>query len=140
MAHELIARFKPGENVPASANTSGSPVAAGHFVKIAATKTVDGDYSIVHCTAAVRSFGVAERDSVDVAVDTQRTSWRHRVNIVRRGAIARVVAGAAVAAGVEVESDSTGRAITSAGTNPIQGRNVGIAAAAAGDIIEVDLY
>lgn len=140
MAHELIARFKPGENVPAHANTSASPVVAGHFVKIAGAKTVDGDYSIVHCTAAVRAFGVCERDTVDPAVDTQRTSWRRRTNIVRRGAIARVVAGAAVGAGLEVECDSTGRAVPSAGTNPIQGRNVGNAAAAAGDIIEVDLY
>jgi hypothetical protein len=130
---QLNARFKPGENVPVFA--SAAQILAGRFVKFTA-KSTQGDYTGVHCTAAVKSSGVAEYDSAPTTQDAN--SQERRVNLVRRGAIARVEAGAAVAALAEVESDSVGRAVTLA-SGAVQGRAL-TAAAAAGDIIEVDLY
>lgn len=127
---EQIARFKPGENVPAYA---GADVSAGRFVRVSATKDSRGSYVMQHCGAGARANGVAERDAVGGVKD-----WRGGFNVVRRGAIARVTAGAAVAAGDDVQSDATGRAITVAA-----GVALGMAmhdVAAAGDVLEVDLY
>lgn len=127
---EMIARFKPGENVPAYA---AADITAGRFVRVSATKDTRGSYVISHCGAGARANGVAERDAVGGVKD-----WRGGTNIVRRGAIARVTAGGAVAVGAEVESDATGRAVT---------RTTGVAlgmamhaVAAAGDVLEVDLF
>lgn len=127
---EQIARFKPGENVPAYASAD---VLAGRFVRISATKDARGSYQMAHCGAGARANGVAERDAIG-GVKDQRGGF----NVVRRGAVARVTAGAAVAAGAEVESDATGRAITRAA-----GVSLGMAmhaVAAAGDVLEVDLF
>jgi hypothetical protein len=134
MATELIARFKPGENVPAFC---AAQVFAGRFVMINGAKTTQGDYQVVLATAGAGAFGVAERDSGPTTHPSD--AWTRRVNVVRRGAIAWVIAGAAVAAGAEVGSDATGRAVTYA-TGKILGRVVGNAAAAAGDLLEIDLY
>lgn len=103
---ELIARFKPGENVPAFCLTQ---VNAGRFVKLSATKSSLGDYQVAHCLAGERAFGVAERDSAPPTYPVHATE--RRVNIVRRGAIACVVPGAAITAGGLVMSDSLGRAV-----------------------------
>lgn len=126
---EQIARFKPGENVPAYA---GTDVTAGRFVRVSATKDSRGSYVMAHTGAGVRANGVSERDAIGGAKD-----WRGGFNVVRRGAIARVTAGAAVAAGADVQSDATGRAIT-ATTGVVLGVAMH-AVAAAGDVLEVDL-
>lgn len=133
----LIGRFKPGENVPGFATAQ---VNAGRFVRgTGAAGAGDAPltaYPIAHCGAGLRAFGVAEADSGPPTHNAN--SQTRMVNVARRGTISRVVAGAAVAALAEVESDATGRAITRA-----TGVALGVAltaAAAAGDIIEVDLF
>src|SRR4051794_35003001 len=109
---ELIARYKPGENVPGFA---AAQVTAGRFVVISADKTADGDYSITNAgTAGVAVFGVAERDSADTSQSAH--SVERRVNVVRRGAIARVVAGGAIAAGGPVKTSNVGKAVAQGGS------------------------
>ncbi len=135
--HALIARFKPGDNVPAF--TPGAPVEAGHFVKITGPKSDRGDYCIGHCAAADVAFGVAERSTTPDSGEGAHPdhAWTRRTNVVRRGAIARVIAGAAVTAGDGVQSDATGRGITlAAGVR--QGTAVN-SVTVAGQILEVDL-
>lgn len=141
---ELIARFKPGENVPVYATNAGN-INAGHFVTISGRNSKNA-YVGAHTGAGLAASGVAERDAISNVTD-----HRGGTNLVRRGAIARVVAGAAVTIGDLIGSDSTGRAITyvppvttavgaAITTTPrVLGRALQ-AASAAGDIIDVDLY
>lgn len=104
---EQISRFKPGVNVPAFAKTA---VTAGRFVKIVDDKLDDyGDYQVGHCGAGERAFGVAELDSAAATEPTH--SVERRINIARRGAIARVTAGGALSAGDLVQSSANGRAV-----------------------------
>lgn len=143
---ELIARFKPGENVPAFA---GAQVNAGHFVRVTGAKTEQGDYPVQHSGAGAAALGVAEYDSAPASYPDHATD--RRINVVRRGAIARVVAGAAVSVGALVSSDATGRAITHVPPNltgnaealpagpVILGRAL-TEATLANDVIEVDLF
>lgn len=127
---ELIARYKPGENVAVYA--TGANINAGRFIVVSG-KNTKGAYIGAHAGAGIGPvFGVSERDAIAGVTD-----HRGGTNCARRGAIARVVAGAAVAVGAGVQSDATGRAITLAA-----GVRLGTAlsaAAAAGDVIEVDL-
>lgn len=133
---ELIARYKPGVEVPAFAVTQ---VNAGHFVKIVATKTSQGDYSVGHCAAGNRAFGVAQMDSGAPTLDANDAS--RRINCVRRGAIARVVPGAAITAGQDVQSDGTGQAIPyTAGAGVVALGQAVHDAADADAFVEVDLY
>lgn len=129
---EMIARYKPGDNVPGFAATA---VIAGRFVKISADKTTQGDYSIAPCGAGEKSFGVAERDSV--ATTEPAHSVERRVNVVRRGAIARVTAGGSITAGGPVKSDAAGKAVAQGGTGEILGYACNTVSS--GDICEVDL-
>ena len=66
---EMIARYKPGENVPGYAASS---VTAGRFVKISADKTSNGDYSCAHAGAGELPIGVAERDASSSEPTTAR--------------------------------------------------------------------
>lgn len=130
---EYIAVYKPGENVPVYA--TGANIDAGHFVSLAG-KNTKGAYIGAHTGAGLASFGVSERDAI-----AGKTDHRGGTNVVRRGAIARVVAGAAIDASagvVAVKSDATGRAIPQAGTGIILGYAVSTVTAA-GQIVEVDL-
>lgn len=104
---ELIARFKPGENVPVFAQAD---VLAGRFLKIVGAKTAQGDYPATHCGAGERAFGVSEYDSAPSSYPAHATD--RRVNACRPGAIARMEAGAAVAVLADVMSDSVGRPVT----------------------------
>lgn len=127
----VVARYKPGESVPAFTKTA---VTAGRFVAIVDDKTDQGDYQVGHATAGERAFGVAETSGN--ATDAP-TSHRRRVNVTRRGAIARVEVGTGgVNAGDEVEVGANGTAIAAT-----SGEVVGIACADAdnGEIGEVDL-
>lgn len=127
---ELIARFKPGENVPVYA--TGADIAAGRFVTISG-RNAKNAYIGAHTGAGLYASGVAERDAIAGVTD-----WRGGTNIVRRGAIARVVAGAAVTAGAAVKSNASGKAIAQGGTGVIVGYALQ-AASADGDVIDVDL-
>lgn len=129
---EQVARFKPGGNVPAFAKTA---VLAGRFVKIVDDKTDQGDYQIGHAGNGDRTFGVSEQDSGPTSQPA--TSVERRVNVVRTGAIARVLVGASpVGAGDAVQSDANGKAIPLA-----SGECAGfaVADAATGDYAEIDL-
>lgn len=129
---EMIARFKPGQNVPAFCTAQ---VLAGRFVAISAPKTAQGDYSIAHAGAGARVFGVSERDSGPTT--DPASSWTRRVNVVRTGAIARVIAGVNLTAGQQVESNATGQAILlTAGIATGQVLNT----VASGAVAEVALY
>ena len=142
---EMIARYKPGQNVPGYAASS---VTAGRFVKISADKTSSGDYSCAPAGAGEQPFGVAERD----ASSSEPTSAQdRRFNIVRRGAIARVVAAEAISAGGLVAVGSGGKAVayvapTLSGNSQALPNSPAIAGvacntvAADGDIVEVDLF
>lgn len=141
---ELIARFKPGENIPVYATNAGN-INAGHFVTISG-RNAKNAYVGAHTGAGSPASGVAERDALAGVTD-----HRGGTNLTRRGSIARVVAGAAVAIGDIVSSDATGRAITrvppntttvgtAVATGPHSLGRALQAASAAGDIIDVDLY
>ncbi|HXH36981.1 MAG TPA: capsid cement protein [Plantibacter sp.] len=142
---EQIARFKPGENVPVFAQTQ---ILAGRFVQVTG-KDTRGAYNGNHAPAGSSAFGVSERDSAPSTYPAH--SIDRMVNVVRRGAVAMVEAGAAIPAGTIVSSDANGRAVayvppntTAAGaavaTTPVAlGRTI-TAAAGLGSIIEVDLY
>lgn len=141
---ELLARFKPGDNIPVYA--TGSNISAGHFVLISG-RNAKNAYIGAHSGAGLAASGVAETDAI-----AGKTDWRGGTNLTRRGSVARVVAGAAVTIGDLISSDSTGRAVTAtaatqSGTTPfavtagtvVLGRALQAAAAAA-DVIDVDLY
>ncbi len=100
------ARFMPGENIPGKANVA---LSAGTFVKLAGTKTSDGDYLITTCGAGQLALGVVESDSGDPATQDS-SSAELRVNVVRAGAVARVVPSAGLAYGTLVTSDANGKA------------------------------
>lgn len=134
---EQVARYKPGANVPAFALTA---VLAGRFVAISGPKSANGDYQVGLCGAGLQAFGVSEQDSA--AATEPATSVERRVNVVRRGTIARVKAGADITVtttAVAVKSDASGQAIPQAGSGVIIGYALNSAVAANGDYVEVDL-
>lgn len=110
---ELIARYKPGTNVPAFAS---SAVLAGRFVSVQDALTDQGDYPVAHAAAGSRPFGVAESDSGSASLPA--TSTERRINVVRRGAVARVVAGDDLTAPEEVMVGTGGKAIPLADVEP----------------------
>lgn len=135
---EQIARFKPGVNVPGYA--SAAQVLAGRLVQIVGPKSANGDYAIGHCGAGLQAFGVSEADSGPTT--DPATAQSRRVNVVRRGAIARIKAGADITvttAAIAVKSDANGQAIPQGGTGVIVGYALNSAVAANGDYVEVDL-
>lgn len=104
---EQIARYKPGQNVPGFAQAQ---VNAGRFVAVVGAKTANGDYPIEHAAAkSKRPLGVAEQDSGPTTQDA--TSVERRVNVGRRGAIARVQAGVNLTGGEEVGIGANGKAV-----------------------------
>lgn len=130
------ARWMPGKNVPGFALTA---VLGGRFVKITADKTTSGDYTIGQCVLGDRAFGVAEYDSGPTTQDIH--SVERRVNVVRRGAIARVEPGTALAFGVDVMSDANGKAVIwdANAAHVILGRTCH-ACAGTDAFVEIDLY
>lgn len=132
---EMVARFKPGQNVPGFCTAQ---VEAGRFLAISGPKTPQGDYSVAHCGAGLQAFGVSERNSGPTTHPT--SSWTRRVNIARRGAIARVEVAATITVTtgpVALKSDATGKAIPQGGTGVITG--YALHSAAVGEFVEVDL-
>jgi len=132
---EHIARFKPGQNLPVFAETQ---LLAGRFAVISGKTTgaAAGAYKANHAGAGVWADGVVERDSAPTTYPVHSTD-RH-TNLVRPGAVAMVVAGAAVSVGDEVQSTSVGKAVTQT-TGVALGKAL---TAASGDnsVIEVALY
>lgn len=128
---ELIARFKPGNNVPVYA--TGADIAAGHFVTISG-KNSKGAYIGAHTGSGLLASGVAETDAI-----ADKTDWRGGTNLTRTGSIARVVMGAAVTVGALVMSDSTGRAITFVPATQANGSPVAATPVALGRFLGLNL-
>lgn len=126
---ELIARFKPGDNVPVYAS---SDINAGHFVTISG-KNAKGAYVAAHTGAGLYASGVAEVDMIG-----GETDWRGGGNITRRGSIARVVMGGAVTVGAAVKADASGRAVAQGGTGVILGYFLGLNLTAGGNATAAD--
>jgi len=104
---EHMPRFNPGDNIPVFAEAA---VSAGRFIAIVGPKTEQGDYPVEHAAAgASHPFGVAERDSGPATQDSY--SVERRINCVRPGAIARVVAGEGLEALDEVAVGTGGKAV-----------------------------
>jgi hypothetical protein len=104
---ELLPRFR-GHSAAIPVYADPAAIEAGRFVKITG-KNAQGAYKARHCTAGETPDGVAERK---VPVVSGRPTNRNATNTNGTGAIARVVAGAAITVDDEVTSDSVGRAVT----------------------------
>jgi hypothetical protein len=101
------ARYLPGKTVPAFAKTA---VTGGRFVKVVDDLTDEGAYQVGHCAVAgEHAFGVAEADSA-AATDPADSVERH-INVIRRGAIARVKPGGAISRDTAVMTDASGQAV-----------------------------
>ena len=108
--NEAIAYFDPGNDLTCYAN--GAAVTGKRFVRANAAKRVGsqalasdalgGNIPVVHCTAGQKPLGVSTYDAASGA----------EVPVARGHKVFPVEAGAAIAAGAEVMSDATGRAIT----------------------------
>ena len=104
---EQIARFNPGDNIPGYAKAQ---LNAGRFVAVVGAKTTQGDYPLEHAAAGTsHPFGVCEADSGPTTQDSY--SIERRVNVIRPGAVARVVAGEDLDALDEVAVGATGKAV-----------------------------
>lgn len=115
MANECIPLYRPGSDITAVA---GGAITGKTFVKVSAglnpgnavTGTSSTLVTVVTNTAAGKAFGVATYDAASGA----------RLPIIcGPGHVVPVTSGAAVAAGAEVESDASGRAITLAAGKPL---------------------
>lgn len=134
----MIPYYEDSHRLPCVAGTTGN-VTGGRFVDVAAaqqtgwngleaeTSAAGGHVVVARCLAGKRAIGVAGW----TAADGQEVT-------VYRGHTVPVVCGAAVVAGVEVESDSTGRAITLATGRPC-GKALSTTSAA-GDLCLVTVY
>lgn len=127
---QLLARFKPGDNLPVYA--TGADIKAGRFVTISG-KNTKGAYIGAHTGAGLYASGVAEVDAI-----AGQTDWRGGTNLTRRGSVARVVTGAAITAGAAVKSDAAGKAIPQAGTGIILGYFIGLNLTAGGNATAAD--
>lgn len=136
MANDCIPLYEDGDRINCIAGTSGV-VTGCRFVSPAAdkqpgwqaltTSTAGGHVVVARTGAGARALGVAQMDAADGA---QLAAYRRLV--------CPVICGAAVVAGVEVESDSTGRAIT-LGTGKANGIALSTTTAA-GQAVLVALY
>lgn len=142
---ELVPRFR-GHSPAIPVYADPDAIEAGRFVKITGKNTA-GAYIAEHCGAGDKASGVSERKVP--AVDGRPTE-HNSTNTCGPGAIARVVAGAAVAIDDLVSSDASGRAITYVAPDTTTvGEPIAVSpavngvalteAAEAGDIIEVRL-
>lgn len=127
---ELIARFKPGDNVPVYA--TGTDIKAGRFVTISG-KNAKGAYIGAHTGAGLAASGVAETDSI-----AGQTDWRGGTNLTRKGSVARVVMGAATTVGAAVKADANGKAIPQGGSGVILGYFLGLNKTAGGNATAAD--
>jgi len=124
----LRPRYEAGGHVPAVASAA---IVGGTFVAIdgsgtpLAATTQGGEYIVKTCGAGAWAFGVAVQDVTSAQLAQDSNSVEQRVDVVRAGAIARVVPGATLATpGTAVKSDASGRAVAQGGTGVIVGYTV----------------
>lgn len=115
--------YSPGQAI--SVEATGT-VAQSTFVAVSGNRTAGGNTAGDTAGAGVRALGVAAADAKSGELVT-----------VHRSGVVRVVAGAAIAAGAEVEVGAAGKAVTLAA-----GKAVGLAVtgAASGALAEIALY
>ncbi|MGU3583061.1 capsid cement protein [Rhodococcus sp. C26F] len=116
--------YSPGQAITVEATGA---VAQSTFVAVSGNRTAGGgNIAASTAGAGVRALGVAAADAAT-----------GQVVAVHRAGVVRVVAGAAIAAGAEVEVGAAGKAVTLAA-----GKAVGLAltAAASGAHAEIALY
>lgn len=104
--------YAPGGDVTAQATAA---ITARRFVAISGNRTADGNLAVAHAAAGARTFGVAKHDANNGEL----------VGVARDGVV-KVTAGAAIAAGADVEVGTAGRVITAT-----SGKVVGYAVTAA---------
>ena len=90
--------YAPGADITAQATAT---VTARRFVAISGDRSADGNVSVAHATAGGRAFGVAKDDATTGELFG-----------VARDGVVKVRAGAAIAAGADVEVGTSGQAIT----------------------------
>lgn len=104
---QFTARFKgPGQEASGFASTA---VTGGRFVKQVGRNDAQNVVSIAPAGLGDRVWGAAQHSSLATTYD-ERAQGR-LVNCAKSGAVARVTAGANIAAGDEVISDALGRAV-----------------------------
>lgn len=112
--NEAIAYFDPGDDLTGYASAA---VTGRRFVKVTGNKGVGsqalatdasgGNIPVAHATGAAgeKPLGVSSYDQPSTGVTA-------KLPVIRGHKVVPVEAGAAVAAGAQVQSDGTGRAIT----------------------------
>lgn len=129
---EVIARFKPGDNVSVFAKKTLAP---GRMVKVVGI-TSKGAYEAEYATNKILPhliFGVTQRGA-DEALDA--AAQDRLVECVRQGSVARIETGEEIKAGEAVMCGANGVAMKST-ENPI---GVALSTAASGKYVEVDLH
>jgi Uncharacterized conserved protein (DUF2190) len=133
---EQIARFKPGVSVSVYAKKT---LEAGRLVKVVGRRS-DGVYEAEHADKEMKSlpFGVTQRGAAEGLPEKAQDRL---VEVVRRGAVARIEAGAEVKAGELVEV-STGGVVIPQDAEAKKGIAVGRALSTAKkeEFAEVDLF
>lgn len=107
MSLEAIARYKPGENITVRAKAA---IVAGRFVQVVGYGK-DRSYEAEHATAGdEHPFGVSQRSSSDPSKEDER-SVDLLVECVRSNAVARVEAGEAIEAPLDVAVGTAGKVV-----------------------------
>lgn len=125
MANENLGVYEPGADLTGRATAA---VVGKRFVKITGDRS-GGNIAVAHCAAGERAFGVSKYDQPTVGDIVGVMRGNSRVTFV--------LAGAAIAAGQEVQSGANGVAIPKAA-----GIAVGYAVTGAADATdaEISLY
>lgn len=105
MANEVVPFWDLGSSITASA---GAAVTGKRFVQVNGAR-VNGLPRVIPCGAGIKPFGVACRD---------KAAGEAVMCYTGPGIVVPVTAGAALAAGQEVQSDATGQAIVLAAGRP----------------------
>ncbi|MCW2685515.1 MAG: hypothetical protein JWR37_405 [Mycobacterium sp.] len=116
--------YAPGRNITGEAF---APVVAKTFLGIAGDRTMAGSISVATATAGGRVFGVAAFDAAAGQL----------VGVARNGVVRVICGAAALAAGVDVQSDAAGKAVAVSSGKPA---GYTIAAAAVGAEALVALF
>ncbi|GAA2516712.1 capsid cement protein [Winogradskya humida] len=125
MANECIPFFEPGRRLNGHATAA---VIGKRFVAISGNRQSDGTISVAPAAAASKAFAVAVQDA----------AIGEKPGLLRGpGFIVPVTAGAAIAAGAQVEVGTAGQAITLASGIAV---GVAITAATSGTDAQIALY
>jgi hypothetical protein len=116
--------YAPGRDITGEATAA---VTAKTFLAISGDRTMGGNIAVATAGAGARVFGVAKWDAATGQV----------VGVARATGVVRVVAGAAITAGVEVQSDAAGHAVPLSSGKPA---GLAIATAASGADAQIALY